>query len=145
VYPGEFVDAKRVVREVPNAALAGHRVSGALASKRPLFILLDGTWAEAGKMFRKSPYLANLPVLSLQSDQLSRYQLRRSSRGDHFCTAEVAALCLALAGEAHAGQMLDAYLDVFSKHYLQAKHQKPVDEQDAVHTRLAQLALAEPD
>jgi DTW domain-containing protein YfiP len=109
-----------------------------MASKRPLFILLDGTWAEAGKMFRKSPYLASLPVLSLQSDQLSRYQLRRSKRGDHFCTAEVAALCLALAGEAHAAQTLDAYLDVFSHHYLQAKQQKPVDWEDAAHLRLAQ-------
>jgi DTW domain-containing protein YfiP len=138
VYPGEFVDPARVLREVPSAALAEHGAS----PKRPLFILLDGTWAEAGKMFRKSPYLASLPVLSLQPDQLSRYQLRRSSRGDHFCTAEVAALCLALAGEAHAGQALDAYLDVFSNHYLQAKHQKPVDEQDAVHLRLAELTLA---
>jgi DTW domain-containing protein len=140
VYPGEFVESTRVVSAVPSPALAGHAAS----TKRPLFILLDGTWAEAGKMFRKSPYLASLPVLSLQPDQLSRYQLRRSTRGDHFCTAEVAALCLALAGEAHAAQTLDAYLDVFSNHYLQAKHQKPVDEQDAVHTRLAQLALASP-
>lgn len=142
VYPGEFVDPARVLREVPSAALADHGASGALASKRPLFILLDGTWAEAGKMFRKSPYLAALPVLSLQPDQLSRYQLRRSTRGDHFCTAEVAALCLALAGETHAGQTLDAYLDVFSNHYLQAKQQKPVDWEDAAHVRLAELALA---
>ena len=45
-------------------------------------------------MFRKSPYLDSLPVLSLQAEQLSRYKLRRSKRDDHFCTAEVAALCL---------------------------------------------------
>jgi DTW domain-containing protein len=137
VYPGEFVEKARVLRGVPTEALAGQGAN----PTRPLFILLDGTWAEAGKMFRKSPYLASLPVLSLQSDQLSRYQLRRSTRGDHFCTAEVAALCLALAGEAHAAQTLDAYLDVFSHHYLQAKQQKPVDGQAAVHERLAELAL----
>jgi len=128
-----------VVRELPSAALAGHGASGALASKRPLFILLDGTWAEAGKMFRKSSYMASLPVLSLQPEQLSRYQLRRSSLGDHFCTAEVAALCLALAGEAHAAQTLDAYLDVFTHHYLQAKHQSPVDSESEAHLRLRGL------
>ena len=45
-------------------------------------------------MFRKSPYLNHLPVLSLQPEQLSRYHLRRSTRMDHFCTSEVGALCL---------------------------------------------------
>ena len=72
-------------------------------------------------MLRKSPYLDRFPVLSLQTERLSRYMLRRSKRDDHFCTAEVAALCLALAGEAHAMQTLEAYLDVFTNHYLQAK------------------------
>lgn len=83
VFPGEFVAPQRVVNEV--------RVTD---GKRPLFILLDGTWSEARKMFRKSPYLEHLPVLSLEPEQLSRYKLRRSKRDDHFCTAEVAALCL---------------------------------------------------
>ena len=32
--------------------------------KRPLFIMLDGSWREAKKMFRRSPYLQNLPVVS---------------------------------------------------------------------------------
>ena len=90
-------------------------------------------------MFRKSPYLDHLPVLSLQADQLSRYRLRRSTRDDHFCTSEVAALCLELAGEAHAAQTLEAYLDVFTHHYLQAKHQLPVDLEGTAHQRLHRL------
>jgi hypothetical protein len=49
--------------------------------KRPLFILLDGTWAEARKMLGRSPDLGALPVLSLAPDQASRYQLRSSGRG----------------------------------------------------------------
>jgi DTW domain-containing protein YfiP len=101
--------------------------------------LLDATWPEARKMFRKSPYLDHLPVLSLQPGQLSRYRLRRSKRQDHFCTSEVAALCLALAGETHAAQTLEAYLDVFTTHYLQARQQMPVDLGDAVHLRLQGL------
>jgi DTW domain-containing protein YfiP len=51
----------------------------------------------------------------------------------------VAALCLDMAGEAHAAQTLDAYLDVFSHHYLQAKNQLPVDLEDALHQRLREL------
>ncbi len=135
VFPGEFVDAARVVHELPSLAMASH---GAQA-KRPLFILLDGTWPEASKMLRKSPYLDRFAVLSLAPEQLSRYKLRRSKRDDHFCTAEVAALCLELAGETHAAQTMDAYLDVFTHHYLQAKHQKPADRQGRAHLRLREL------
>ncbi|WP_313646701.1 tRNA-uridine aminocarboxypropyltransferase, partial [Pseudomonas sp.] len=107
VFPGEFVAQERVVTEVIRQP-----------GKRPLFILLDATWTEARKMFRKSPYLDRFPVLSLQAEQMSRYRLRRSKRDDHFCTAEVAAMCLDLAGDSTASQALDAYLDVFSLHYL---------------------------
>ena len=92
-------------------------------------------------MFRKSPYLDKLPVLSLQSEQLSSYKLRRSQRDEHFCTSEVAALCLALAGEVHAAETLAAYLDVFTDHYLKAKQQQPVDADDAAHQRLRGLRL----
>ncbi|KTC34879.1 tRNA-uridine aminocarboxypropyltransferase [Pseudomonas poae] len=126
VFPGEFVTPERVVSEV--------RVE---EGKRPLFILLDGTWSEARKMFRKSPYLEHLPVLSLAPEQLSRYKLRRSKRDDHFCTAEVAALCLELADDLAASEVLDAYLDVFSTHYLAAKFHLPLDPTDDAHTRLA--------
>ncbi len=134
VFPGEFVAPERVVTDVlPPEGGEG---------KRPLFVLLDATWPEARKMFRKSPYLQHLPVLSLQSEQLSSYRLRRSQRDEHFCTSEVAALCLALAGEAHAAQTLAAYLDVFTSHYLLAKQQLPADMEDAAHLRLRDLCLA---
>jgi hypothetical protein len=133
VFPGEFVAPERVVTQVAPE----HAPNG----KRPLFILLDATWPEARKMFRKSPYLDRFPVLSLASEQISRYQLRRSRRDDHFCTSEVASLCLELAGEAQAAQVLDAYLDVFTHHYLQSKHQLPVVADDPTHLRLRSLAM----
>ena len=128
VFPGEFVAAERVVTDVQP-----------VPGKRPLFVLLDATWPEARKMFRKSPYLNHLPVLSLASEQISRYKLRRSRRDDHFCTSEVAALCLDLAGEPLAAQTLEAYLDVFTHHYLRAKNQLPVEWEDAAHERLQGL------
>ncbi|MNZ50965.1 DTW domain protein [compost metagenome] len=122
VFPGEFVAPQRVVSEVVREP-----------GKRPLFILLDATWTEARKMFRKSPYLDRFPVLSLQPEQLSRYRLRRSKREEHLCTAEVAALCLELGGEPRAARALDAWLDLFSERYLGAKHRWPVDEQSPAH------------
>ncbi|CAD5108324.1 tRNA-uridine aminocarboxypropyltransferase [Zestomonas carbonaria] len=125
VFPGEYAAPGRVVDEV--------RVE---EGRRPLFILLDATWTQARKMFRKSPYLDHLPVLSLQPEQVSRYRLRRSRREEHLCTAEVAALCLELAGDEQAARALDAYLDVFSLHYLSAKHRLPLDSRDEMHSRL---------
>ena len=139
VFPGEFAQAARVVQAVaPQADAAAP--AAAPQGPRPLFVLLDATWPEARKMFRKSPYLDRFPVLSLHSDEASRYRLRRSKRSDHFCTAEVAALCLAQAGDTHAAALLLAWLDVFSERYLLAKHQRPVDLDSAAHQQLRALA-----
>lgn len=138
VFPAEFVDSERVLTQVSSVEGGADRQVWA-SGKRPLFVLLDGTWSEARKMFRKSPYLEHLPVLSLHSAQRSRYRLRRSTRADHFCTSEVAALCLELAGEALAAQVLDAYLDVFTSHYVCAKQQLSVNSEDAPHQRLRDL------
>lgn len=139
VFPGEYVAPERVVHHVQPPDSAGGE-----AAKRPLFILIDATWSEARKMFRKSPYLDHLPVLSLKPDQISQYKLRRSHRNDHFCTSEVAALCLKLAGEGVAEQTLEAYLDVFTHHYLHAKNQWPIAWDDAAHQRLHELSVSRP-
>ena len=136
VFPRDYATPERVVQAVALPE-PGHGE----AARRPLFILLDGTWSEARKMFRKSPWLDHLPVLSLNPDQISQYKLRRSRRNDHFCTSEVAALCMNLAGERVAEQTLEAYLDVFTHHYLQAKNQLPIAWDDAAHERLRELAL----
>jgi DTW domain-containing protein YfiP len=132
VFPGEFVEAERVT----------HNVQTPAAGQRPLFILLDATWAEARKMFRKSPYLDKLPVLSLHPEQISHYQLRRSRRDDHFCTSEVASLCMDLADESHAAHTLQAWLEVYTHHYLQAKHQLPPDLEGEAHSQWRSLKLA---
>lgn len=138
VFPGEYAEpAERVVE-----TLDGSDSRALQPGRRPLFILLDATWSEARKMFRKSPYLDGFPVLSLHPDLISRYQLRRSKRDDHFCTSEVAALCLELVGDAgdvQAGRVLESYLGVFTERYLRAKHQQPVDEASSAHQRLREL------
>ena len=82
-----------------------------------------------------------LPVLSLEPDRVSIYQLRHSGRNDHFCTSEVAALCMQLAGEDAAEQTLEAWLAVFTHHYQRARDQRPIDWDGAPHRRLRQLRL----
>ena len=134
VFPAEFADATRVVHDVAHS-------DSTQPVKRPLFILLDGTWDEARKMFRKSPYLQNFPVLSLHPEQLSRYKLRRAQSEAHLCTAEVGAMCLAMADDTQAAEALNAYFEVFTEHYLKAKQQLPVDLADEVHLRLQTASL----
>ena len=139
VFPGQYAAPERVVLAVPAPGADG---SG--TSKRPLFILFDATWAEARKMFRRSPYLDRLPVLSLQPERITQYRLRNSGRDDHFCTSEVAAMCMSLAGEPVAEQTLEAYLAVFTHHYLHAKNQQPIAWDDAAHRRLRELSIRPP-
>lgn len=135
IFPSEYV-------EPPERAISTLPAEEVASGKRPLFILLDATWSEARKMFRKSPYLDGFPVLGLRPEQISRYQLRRSKRDDHFCTSEVAALCLELSSHAldqRAGQVLEQYLAVYTHHYLRAKHQLPALREGAEHQALQAL------
>ncbi len=128
VFPGEYTAPERVVYDLrPSAPVQDG------TAKRPLFILLDGTWAEARKMFSRSPYLNHMPVLSLAPAAASQYRLRRSWCGEHLCTSEVAARCLGLAGDEMAEQVLGAYLGVFTHNYLRAKNQLAVDAGSAEH------------
>ena len=144
VFPAEFAAPARVVTTLLPGKIeaCGADAGNAGTDRRPLFVLLDGTWSEARKIFRKSPYLDHLPVLSLQSALPSSYRLRRSSHPHHFCTSEVAALCLSLAGDLLAAQTLDAYLAVFSNRYLQARQSLPPDRDDLAHGRLRDLAAS---
>lgn len=97
--------------------------------KRPLFILLDGSWREAKKMFRKSPYLNNFPMVSFDPTKfieqsnpdnpllVSRYQIRFANGENQFATAEVAARVLAMANEHEKAHILDLWFDVFNYRY----------------------------
>lgn len=125
VFPAEYAAAARRVSAVAPAV-----------GKRPLFVLLDASWPEARRMFRKSPYLDRYPVLGFQPQQLSRYKLRRARRPAHLCTAEVAALCLELAGDESAARTLDAYLDVFIARYLDARDCRSANPDTEAHARL---------
>ena len=79
------------------------------AGKTPLFIILDGTWQEAGKMLRKSVWLAGLPCVHLQPSEQSNYQLRRNQQQGHLCTLEVGAEIIKSIGLNNEAKQLDDF------------------------------------
>ncbi len=115
VFPEKYAEPPRqVLNQLP------------ISDKPPLFILLDGTWTEAKKMFRKSPYLAGLPMLSLNVTNTSDYLLREAQRPEQHCTVEVAAALLQQAGDLQAAEGLTAHFHYFRQQYLAGKPHHPV-------------------
>ncbi|MBK4728265.1 MULTISPECIES: tRNA-uridine aminocarboxypropyltransferase [Erwiniaceae] len=114
VFPESYADAGRAVLNSPPTS-----------GKPPLFIMLDGTWTEARKMFRKSPWLDTLPVMSLTLTRPSNYQLRVAHAEGQHCTAEVAAELLLQAGDTAAGEALFRHFDLFRQRYLAGKPHHP--------------------
>jgi len=123
VFPASYADPGREVLTVPP-------VSG----KPPLFIMLDGTWSEARKMFRKSPWLDHFPVMSLSVNTPSRYTLREAHGEGQHCTAEVAAALLAQAGDSVAASALQQHFERFRHAYLAGKPHHPVHTQQALNS-----------
>lgn len=121
VFPSEYAKpGQAVVESVTQAAQAEPLTS----TKRPLFVLLDGSWREAIKMFSKSPYLHQLPLLSFTPETAARYGLRKGSRDFQLGTAEVAALALASAGEVANANSLNAWFSLFIESSLFSRSRK---------------------
>ncbi len=131
VFPGEYAYPEQTVIDlVPPPEKGGQSAD----PKKPLFILLDGSWREAIKMFRKSPYLHRLPILSFAPEMVAKYGLRKGSRDFQLGTAEVASLTLAACGEVQNAASLDAWFELFieSSLYSRSRHN---------HKALTPLAL----
>ncbi|KDM91488.1 tRNA-uridine aminocarboxypropyltransferase [Photobacterium galatheae] len=121
IFPAEYGEPERVAEKVTLAP-----------GKRPLFILLDGSWAEAKKMFRKSPYLNHFPMLSITPASRSRYQVREAVKDNQLGTAEVAARIVDVLGEQENARILDLWFDVFRESYLAGKLNRPLPENSAI-------------
>ncbi|WP_227367555.1 tRNA-uridine aminocarboxypropyltransferase [Halomonas sp. M20] len=102
----------------------------------PVFIILDGTWRQARRIFRKSPYLARLPVLPLRTDRHTRYHLRKAASAAHLCTAEVAAELLRQSGDVEAADLLDDYFEVFNDSYAESRRHRKLERPTAAMRRL---------
>ncbi|CAM5224533.1 DTW domain-containing protein [Alishewanella longhuensis] len=113
VFPEQYAAPERCLSHADALAAA-------TADRIPLFVMLDGTWREAKKMFR-SPYLATLPVLGIQPEQASDYLLREAAHLHQLCTAEVAISVLEMAQEPEAAAALATYFRAFRQAYLKGK------------------------
>jgi hypothetical protein len=113
VFPHQYAESARCIDTLD--------VATPLAlGKKWLFVLLDGTWQEAKKMF-KSDYLASLPVLGFQPKQRSRYFLRDAAHLHQLCTAEVAIEVLRLSGDNTSAEVLANYFTIFCQNYMVIK------------------------
>ncbi|GAB58661.1 tRNA-uridine aminocarboxypropyltransferase [Rheinheimera nanhaiensis] len=119
VFPTQYAEPARCI----NSPL---ELSAIQSGKTPLFIMLDGTWREAKKMF-KSAYLQQLPVLGIQSEQGSTYLLREAAHLHQLCTAEVAVEVLKLANDTTAAQALAQYFLLFRQAYVAGKPHLKLD------------------
>ena len=128
IFPSEYTSSDRVISTYQQPT----------NNKRPLFILFDGSWAQAKKMFRKSPYLDKLPILSFSPDTISRYLVRKATKDNQLATAEVAGRALDFIGEKDNATVMDLLFETFKENYLLGKERKQLPE-DAAQYRLAEL------
>lgn len=105
-------------------------------SRIPVFIVLDGTWRQARRMFRKSAYLEGLPVLPLRTERETRYRLRKPASKAHLCTAEVAIELLRQSGDELAAGVLDDYFEVFNESYAASRFYHKIDQLTPAMQRL---------
>ncbi len=77
------------------------------------FILIDGTWQEARKIYNRSAYLHYLPRINISTDQTSIYTLRRNQVVGGMCTAECAIALLQADCRPNSANKLDAALRAF--------------------------------
>ena len=78
LYPGP--DARDLAREPPEGPVT--------------LTVIDGTWWQAQKLFKKNPFLASLPRYALDPTVPSRYRIRREPAAH--CVSTIEAITLAL-------------------------------------------------
>ncbi|MGR5285768.1 tRNA-uridine aminocarboxypropyltransferase [Vibrio maritimus] len=118
IFPEDYVDDKTRVLEMGAQSELNTTLS---EGKKPLFIFLDGSWREARRMFRKSPYLDRFPVCSIKPEAVSNYVMRKSENEDHLATAEVASLVFEQFGEEKTANTLALWFAAFRESYMLSK------------------------
>lgn len=131
VFPDEYVEQKERLLLSETQPLN--------SDKKPLLIFLDGSWREARRIFKKSPYLDGLPVMSINPSEVSQYMMRRSDNEQHLATAEVAILVLKALGREKTANVLADWFGVFRESYMNSKtRHKPDETRPALQRYLAQ-------
>lgn len=118
VFPGEYAYQPDLVCNTVSMT----------TGKRPLFILIDGSWRQAVKIYRKSEYLHHLPILSFDANTTAKYALRKGVRDFQFGTAEVAVMALAAMSAEKESEVLATWFELFIESSLFSRSRKPQSE-----------------
>ena len=102
---------------IENCETEIRRVEYKNTGKIPAFIIIDGTWKEARKIFRRSAYLEKLPIISLKPNFKSKYDLRRGATDGNLCTIEVAIEVLKINEEIENAEVVNEFYNLFLKSY----------------------------
>ncbi|ETX11888.1 hypothetical protein MUS1_08075 [Marinomonas ushuaiensis DSM 15871] len=90
-------------------------------NKKHTFIILDGTWKQASKMFHQSEWLKDIPHFEINSEAQRSFLVRHSHHKMQFATAEVTAMLLDSLGHNIASQKLFNYYQAFNEHCLASR------------------------
>lgn len=77
------------------------------------FIIIDGTWQEARKIYNRSPYLQRAKRFSLRIKGKSGYSLRKNQKEYGLCTAECVMEILRIKGQAPVADTLKEHFKEF--------------------------------
>lgn len=98
------------------------------SKKKTTVIILDGTWKQAARMAKLSPYLQNIPRVSLDINGVQSFDyLRQSQHKAQLSTAQAAACLLNQAGEKANGFALAHYATLLNHHTRCARENKPIE------------------
>jgi len=84
-------------------------------------LYIDGTWQQARKMLRQSPWLQSLPRVQCRKTTTSTFQLRRNQTEVGLSTLEAIANCLFEQGRSQHSQDLLEFLALFQTAYINAR------------------------
>ena len=86
------------------------------ADKRLTIILPDGSWRQASRMVRLSPYLQRVPSVQVTAPT-AEYSVRKAPAEGQLSTAEATVALLRASSQLSAAQALSDYFQVFNERY----------------------------
>jgi DTW domain-containing protein YfiP len=111
VYPGEgSVPISQLAASLPEHT---DTVEAGSSNKARTFILLDGTWKKAFKMWQLSNNLQQLPTVNLDNAENGNYRIRKSPKEQGVSTVEAGYLALIAMEE--PSEKFQPLIDTFNK------------------------------
>jgi len=85
------------------------------------FVILDGTWKQASKMFHQSEWLKHIPHFEINQAAQRSFLVRHSKHDMQFATAEVTAMLLDSLGYTQQSENLLSYYQAFNQACLNSR------------------------